>query len=509
MADSVLSFEKLSEDQRGQLEDRIRAKIGDDPVEYQAVAPVLRSKPKVLSYWDLAMIWFGANIIVATWACGALATTVFGLDPIGAVISIAIGNVLGGIMLGFTAAMGRNGMPQPLFSLPICGYKGAKIPNALLCFTTTGWTTANTVLSALAIFAVIKLFVPTVSAGTKVLVVLGITLACVWVASGKFHIARTVEKYAAYVMTIILLFLTYFAVKGVNWSGLASEFTRQNHFSYGMMFVSSMGAIGIGYLGTWSPYGADYARYVPMENWRRQMGTFWTSLISGWFISTWLEGVGACFAYMYGTVDPAVHVTKTIPAFALPALLVMIGGALSTVILNYLSAGVQLKALGIPFGRRACTWIVAIAVVILALYSVLVADISAAYHAFLVALLIWVVPWVVVQVMDYYIVAKGDYPVAALYDLEQQYPEYDWRGLGTLLVGFVASAVFAFPGKHKLFGVIPMYSPLMEKYFYCGDISYFVGAIVSFILYWYIGVKPKLAVRARFSTTPKMQRIDG
>jgi NCS1 family nucleobase:cation symporter-1 len=497
MENVVLDFERLSEEERGRLEERIRTKIGDDPVEYQAVAPVLRSKHKVMSYWDLAMVWFGANIIVATWAVGALATTVFGLDPVSALVSIAIGNLIGGTMVGLTSMMGRNGMPQPMFSIPTFGHKGAKIPNTLLCFTTVGWTTANTVLSALAVFAVLKLIMPSISPLAKVFVILAITAVCVSIASTKFHVARTIEKYAAYVMVVVLVVLTYYAVGGVNWSGLASEFTRQTSFSYIMMFLSAMGAIGVGYLGTWSPYGADYARYVPMEKWSRQKGTFWSSLISGWFIATWLQGVGALFAYTYGTIDPAVHVVKTIPGFAVPALVVMIGGALSTVILNYLSAGVQLKALGISWSRRVCTWAVGIVVTFLALYSVLLTDISAAYHSFLVALLIWVVPWFVIQVMHYFLVAKGNYPVAAVYGLEKGYPDYDRRGLVTLLVGFVASAVFAFPGKNMLFGVIPLYSPLMEKYFYSGDLSYFVGGLVSFVVYWYIGVKPKLVAQKR------------
>jgi len=121
---------------------------------------------------------------------------------------------------------------------------------------------------------------------------------------------------------------------------------------------------------------------------------------------------------------------------------------------------------------------------------VLFTDISHTYHAFLVALLIWVVPWVVMQIMDYYIITKGNYSVLALYGIEKIYPDYDWRGLGTLIAGFIFSGAFAYAGNMKLFGVIPLYSPIMEKYFYCGDISYFVGGVVTFILYWFLKVKP-------------------
>ena len=70
--------------------------MGDQPGDVQNVAPVLRDEAKTARAIDLVAIWAGANIIVGTWAVGALATTVFGLDLPTAISALVVGNLLGG-----------------------------------------------------------------------------------------------------------------------------------------------------------------------------------------------------------------------------------------------------------------------------------------------------------------------------------------------------------------------------------------------------------------------------
>lgn len=62
---------------------------------------------------DLFTIWFGSNIMVLTVVTGALATTVFGLDLVSALIGLALGNLAGAVFMALHAAQGPTlGVPQ-------------------------------------------------------------------------------------------------------------------------------------------------------------------------------------------------------------------------------------------------------------------------------------------------------------------------------------------------------------------------------------------------------------
>jgi purine-cytosine permease-like protein len=195
---------------------------------------------------------------------------------------------------------------------------------------------------------------------------------------------------------------------------------------------------------------------------------------------------------MYGGVDPAMHIAQSIPFLAIPAIFVVLVGSWSTLVVNYISVGIDLKGLGLKVSRAKSTSINAIVVVLLALISFFGADIATLYFRFLLFLVIWMVPWLCIQGMDYFMVAKCDYSLRGIYGLDKTYDGYNKQGIICMIVGFFASYAFCFPGELKLFGVIPLYSPLMVKYFYYGDFSFFVGAVVTCALYYIISVKPRL-----------------
>lgn len=493
MLKNPLKHELWSLEKQTEVENRIQTSLVDDDVDMQSLAPVLRPNAKTTTLWGLFIVWFTASIKAASWSTGALATTVYGLDPIGALLSIGIGNIFGGLLVAFTAAMGRSGLPQTMLSVPTFGRKGAKIPMALTYFTVLGWTIINTVLSTLLAMGVVRQFYPDAGNWIAVVILLALTFLSIFVANKNFEKVVAILKPITYIMIVILIAMTYFAVRGVDWGGMASEFTRQSKISYTIVFITVMGVLGVGYLGTWAPWGSDFARYVPMSDNASQKKVFWVSMLSGWVVCTWLLGLGALFGYMYGGVDPSIHIANVMPAFALPALIVVLVGSFTTLVLNYISCGIDLKPLGVPYKRTTCTNISAVLVVIIGLYSLLVSNIAYALLSFLVAMVIWMVPWVIILALDFFVVSHGDYDIEGVYGLNKTYPDWDKKALIILLVGFVSAAIFAYPGDFKLFGLIPMYSPLMPKYFFFGDFSFFVGGIVTFLLYWFLVVSPKLA----------------
>ena len=490
MQERLLTQETWSEEERAKVEDEIRQHLADTDVEAQALAPILQKKSKTTTQWGLFVVWFTASIKAASWACGALAVTVFGLGPISALLSIALGNVLGGIFVYLTAAMGRNGVPQSMLMIPIFGRKGAKIPQFLLFITVLGWTVANTVFSTLLGNGILMRYLPGNMEGVvSVVVMLVLTALAVYTANKKFDIVVRWLKPVTYLMMVILVIMTVVVIRDVDWTATATV----TGISFPIMIISAMGALGIGYLGTWAPFSSDFTRYVNSESKSEQRKTGFISALSGWLCCTWLLGVGALFAHLYGGIDPAIHIAESIPWLALPALFVVLVGSWSSLVVNYISCGIDLKGLGINISREKSTNICAGVVIVLALISFFGADIATLYFRFLLFMVIWMVPWVCIQAMDYFLVNKCDYSLRGIYGLDNTYEGYNVKGLVCMVLGFIASWFFSYTGDLMLFGVIPLYSPIMVTYFHYGDFSFFAGALVTCVFYYFMSVKPRLS----------------
>lgn len=476
--------EEITADAAG-LEKQIAELMGESTSDNQSAAPVLRDEDKKATLFDLAMIWSGANIIVGTWAVGALATAVFGLDLMGAVWALLVGNILGGAALGITSTLGKVGAPQMLLSRYSMGIKGAKIPSFFNFLSNIGWFAANTVLVTLATFQVFELLHVRPGTIAKLIVLAIIVVLQIYLGLTNFNLMKKVEAWLVIPMAILVVYMTFKAFSGVDWGGglPPKSFAAGSSFNYWTMWISAVGAIGLGYLGAWAPYAADFTRFFNFKKKGADQGVFWVGLLVGGIVALWLELIGAAFATVQGGADPALHIAKAVPGFAIPALIIVLGGLVSTNILNLINGGLSAKAVWKTGTRVQWTWIIGIVGSIMAVYSVFVSDVASMYHTFLIALLIWEAPWLALLLVDYFYIRKQDYRIADLYQLNRVIPDYDRAGVTAYATGFIAAMLFSFTGKHDLFGVIPLYSPLMLKYFNGGDISYFVGFIVAGVVY--------------------------
>src|SRR5207237_4577038 len=68
------------------------------------------------------------------------------------IIALALGNILGGLVLAWSAAMGpAAGYPQMFIGRRAFGRVGGYLPAALNWLSTAGWFTVNTILGSFAI----------------------------------------------------------------------------------------------------------------------------------------------------------------------------------------------------------------------------------------------------------------------------------------------------------------------------------------------------------------------
>jgi len=97
------------------------------------------------------------------------------------------------------------------------------------------------------------------------------------------------------------------------------------------------------------------------------------------------------------------------------------------------------------------------------------------FEDFLLLVLYLFVPWTAVNLVDYYIVRRGHYAVAEIFNPKGIYGRWGWRGISSYLVGFAAMLPFLSTSR---------YSGWVANALNGADISMFVGLPVAGILYY-------------------------
>src|SRR5204862_7961501 len=97
---------------------------------------------------QLLWLWLAANLTIADFALGFLPVAL-GL-PVGpTILALALGNILGGLVLAWSAAMGpAAGYPQMFIGRRAFGRVGGSVPAALYWLSHAGWVSVHTILGS-------------------------------------------------------------------------------------------------------------------------------------------------------------------------------------------------------------------------------------------------------------------------------------------------------------------------------------------------------------------------
>ena len=98
------------------------------------------------------------------------------------------------------------------------------------------------------------------------------------------------------------------------------------------------------------------------------------------------------------------------------------------------------------------------------------------FNQFLLLVLYLFIPWTAVNLVDYYVVRRGHYAIAEIFNPHGLYGRWGWRGLAAYLLGFAAMVPF--------FSVEGMYIGPGASALGGADISLFIGLPVAAVLYW-------------------------
>jgi NCS1 family nucleobase:cation symporter-1 len=402
--------------------------------------------------WGQWTLWLGSNLTIADFALGFFPIAL-GLSWWWSIAALVVGNILGGLALGLSAAMGPGfGLPQLMISRRLFGSKAGQLPALLNYLSTIGWFSVNNILGSYGL----RIIFPGLAFFEAALILVFVQGMLAVFGHNLIH---RYEKVMAVVLGIL------FAVVSIDLLGRSAlyRYHAVGHASPWAAFALVVAA-ALSYLGSWAPYASDYSRYLPDETPRRRI--VWASFGGGVLASLWLELVGAGVAVVAGggADNPIATLHRVVPGLGLLAVLAVILGGTAADALNLYSNALAAGALNIRLPR----WSLAVIASGLGLTLSLLGSggFEGFYDNFLLLLGYWVTPWLGILLADYYWVHRI-LP-------ERQAP--DWWGPAVISfavglavsVPFMSSALYTGPVAHRLGGA---------------DLTFYVGFVVAGLVY--------------------------
>jgi purine-cytosine permease-like protein len=420
--------------------------------------------------WSQGPLWFMSNAQIATLAVGTFSVTGGG-NLIWSLIAIITGALTGTFFMAFHSAQGPQlGLPQMIQSRPQFGYVGALLVWAFAYLQYAGFNIFNTILAGDALHT-------TVHGSAKMWIVVATLLAAV-IALVGYDLIHGVERWLTLGFLIIFGVLTI-AVLTLHYPARSFDL-GDFHWT---PFLIQFGAVA-GYQISWAIYVSDYSRYLPPDVTVRRtfFWTYWGSALG----AIWLMCLGAALAAWAGSRFDTIASLEAagnhvFSGFGAIVLIFSTLGLISVTALNMYGGSLTLISAIDSITKVRPTAAVRIATIVFtAVLSVVPAlligeNFLVNFEDFLLLVLYLFVPWTAVNLVDYYIVRRGHYAIAEIFNPRGIYGRWGWRGITAYLVGFAAMLPFLSTSK---------YTGFVAKALGGADISLFIGLPVAGILYY-------------------------
>ena len=417
---------------------------------------------------DQFTLWFAANANVVNFTLGVLAI-VFGLNLFWALVAIVVGNVLGMLLTALHAWQGpRLGVPQMIQSRGQFGFYGASFIILVSIVLDIGYLAASQVLQGSAL----NLLWSGVSVQWWIIIVTLPALALAIFGYKWIHQAQKVMTAIFAVVIVITL------IQAATYGPVLHQY-RGTHLSSGPVLVATIGLFFMNML-SWAIYVSDYSRYLP-RNVSFQK-TFW-AIFGGNVVSTTLfAALGAWIATLVPTAtgNPLGALAKVSGLWIMffMGISQIPGDTLNayTGMLAFASLGSNNKSF-MAAQRRQRVRIAGI-LLIFVIGTVLACLNSkhffSSFENFIGVLLFFFVPWSAINLVDYYLVKRGNYDVASFFTPNGIYGRIQWWAC----LCYVITLAVQVPFLDQTFYVGPMVAKLGGA-----DISWIVGFAVASLLY--------------------------
>ncbi len=450
---------------------------GDLSIEGRGIEPIPESA-RYGSINRVFTVWFTPNLVPAGFFIGTLAAADFlQVGFVTGLLAIIVGNLVGSVLVGALSTMGpATGMAQMPLARLAYG-KSIVVPGLLNWLSCIGWDGINSVFGAAALSILTGL--PFLAS----LVILVVAQAALGVLG--YEAIHTFEKYMAIVLGAMFLVLTV-AIAGQASTGMArgDGFTGLDQVGAFILFST----IAASFVLAWGLYASDYSRYLPTNASRPRI--FWLTVAGLTLSAGWIEALGLLVADQ--AAGGAVATINTVLGGSIFAPLAMVAIAIGTIAVNAMNdytGSLSLRAAGLKIPRVVAALIVAALGFAFTIY-LNSGDLLVKFENYLLFIIYWVTPWAAVVLADWQLRGRRA-DVSRL---------TDFGGLpsgGLALIALVVGFVVSLPFGTSVFGSelatatgLPI-NALADDLKYA-DIAYFVGFIVSYLVYW-VGARSSLA----------------
>ena len=417
---------------------------------------------------DLFTLWFSTNIAPLPIVTGAMVVQVFHLDLFWGLLAIALGHMIGGLVIALASAQGpRMGIPQMVQSRGQFGRYGALLIVFFAALIYIGFFISNIVLAGKSIVGI----APSVPVPASILIG---ALSATAIGVIGYRFIHILNRIGTWVMGSALLagFLYIFA------HDLPADFFTRGGFNLsGWLATVSLGII---WQISFSPYVSDYSRYLPADIgiakpfWATYLGATLGTILSFTF------GAVAVLATPEGT--EAMAAVKQSTGWLGPILMVLF---LLNIITIQTFASQWTPSIKV---RVVLSTVVLVGCCVVALGAS--ADFISQFIGLILALLLVLVPWASINLIDFYVIKRGSYDITSIFRADGGiYGRYNLHAIVAYFIGIVVQLPFANTSLY-----VGPYANLVEG----ADLSWLVGLVVTCPLYYCLATRGR-AERSRAS----------
>ncbi|RRV49611.1 cytosine permease [Pseudomonas sp. p106] len=421
---------------------------------------------------DLFTLWFGGNIAPLPIVTGALGVQLFHLNLLWGIIAILVGHLVGGVLMALHSAQGpQMGIPQMIQSRAQFGSLGALLVVVIAGVMYIGFFASNIVLAGKSLHGVVD------SVPVPVGIVIG-ALGSGIIGIIGYRFIHVLNRIGTWVLGIGIVVGFGYIFTHVQ----SDDFLTRGGFNLaGWLATVSLAAL---WQIAFAPYVSDYSRYLPADV--KVSSTFWTTYLGSALGSSlsFIFGAVAVLAIPAGmdTMDAVKLATGTLGPIMLVLFLLSV---ISHNALNLYGAVLSIITLIQTFAYR---WIptaksrAVLSLIVLAACCVVAvfasADFIGHFVDMVLVLLVVLVPWTAINLIDFYVIHKGDYDIQSIFKVDGGiYGRYNPQALTAYAVGIVVQIPFM---------NTPLYVGPISEHINGADLSWLVGLLITSPLYWWL-----------------------
>ncbi|WP_323833524.1 purine-cytosine permease family protein [Pseudomonas sichuanensis] len=434
---------------------------------------------------DLFTLWFGGNIAPLPIVTGALGVQLFHLNLVWGIVAILVGHLLGGVLMALHSAQGpQMGIPQMIQSRAQFGSLGALLVVVIAGVMYIGFFASNIVLAGKSLHGVVD------SVPVPVDIVVG-ALGSGIIGIIGYRFIHVLNRIGTWVLGIGIVVGFGYIFSHVQ----SDDFLTRGGFNLaGWLATVSLAAL---WQIAFAPYVSDYSRYLPADV--KVSSTFWTTYLGSALGSSlsFIFGAVAVLAIPAGmdTMDAVKLATGTLGPVMLVLFLLSV---ISHNALNLYGAVLSIITLVQTFAHR---WIptaksrAVLSLLVLAACCVVAvfasADFIGHFVDMVLVLLVVLVPWTAINLIDFYVIHKGDYDIQSIFKVDGGiYGRYNPQALLAYAIGIVVQIPFM---------NTPLYVGQVSAYINGADLSWLVGLAVTTPLYWWLASRDSAYRRRQVS----------